>query len=46
MREGGGDTEWCREGGIGGLGNCRRLREGIRKWPVPVWDFEKYILFL
>lgn len=29
----------------GGLGNCCRLGEGIRKWPVPVWDFGKYILF-
>ena len=39
------NTEQCREGGIHGPGNCLRLREGIGKWPVPVWDFGKYILF-
>lgn len=40
-----GTTGQCREGGIGGLGDCHRLQEGTGKWSLPVGDFEKYILF-
>lgn len=42
---GGGGAEWSQDGGVCDLGSCCRLEEGIAKWPVPVWDFGKYILF-